>query len=72
MLRGVDKFYNDIGIQFGVDKCRNLNLVRGRCNIQDSLYIKVMQEGGIYQYLGVKTVHRVNQQTMNTESTKNV
>ena len=51
------QFSNDIGMEFGLDKCRKVHLVRGKVDMQlgheDEALIETMTEKEFYKYLGV-------------------
>lgn len=74
MLKIVEEFSDDIGMQFGLDKCRILNMVRGQLqpggyDLENGKSIVGMQEGELYKYLGIKQARRIDHQTMKTELT---
>ena len=51
------QFPNDIGMEFGLGKCRKVHLVRGEVDMQlgheDKALIETMTEKDSYKYLGV-------------------
>ncbi|XP_050302196.1 uncharacterized protein LOC126740283 [Anthonomus grandis grandis] len=74
MLHIVEEFSNDIGMQFGLDKCRTLNIIRGKIQpgeyqMQNVQTIEAMGEHEIYKYLGMKQSQTIEQQTMKCELT---
>ena len=59
MARIICEFSSSIGMKFGLDKCRVLNVVRGKykmcgdISLHNGDVIKEMAEGDVYKYLGV-------------------
>jgi hypothetical protein len=75
MLKIVEEFSNDIGMHFGLDKCRTLNIIKGK--LQPGNYrmhgdqrIEAMSGEETYKYLGMKQALRIDQRTMKAEITK--
>ena len=59
MIRIMFDFSNDIGMAFGIEKCKVLNVVRGKyakmggVKLPDGELIEEMMEDDVYKYLGV-------------------
>ncbi|CAH2221644.1 jg25540 [Pararge aegeria aegeria] len=59
LLKITQSFSNDIGMEFGVDKCAVINVERGRVvsseNIvlSETIILKSLREGETYKYLGM-------------------
>ena len=75
MLRIVEEFSNDIKMEFGLNKCRTINIVReklqeGGFKMQNGQNIAAMEAQETYQYLGMKQAQQIEQQTMKQEFTK--
>ena len=75
MLRIVEEFSNDIKMKFGLNKCRTINIVRGKLQeggfeMQNGQNIAAMEAQETYKYLGMKQAQRIEQQTMKQEFTK--
>lgn len=74
MLNIVEEFSNDIGMQFGLDKCRVLNIIRGQIqpggyDMENGQNIEAMEAGEVYKYLGVKQARKIDHQAMKKELT---
>ena len=59
MAKIISEFSSSIGMKFGLDKCRVLNIVRGKHTVCGGItldngdIIEEMAEGDVYKYLGV-------------------
>ena len=59
LLQIVRVFSEDIGMQFGIEKCAMLVMVKGKIvksvgiELPDGIVIKSLQEGEGYKYLGI-------------------
>ncbi len=72
LLKIVEEFSNDINMQFGLDKCRILNTVKGKVHqrdfeLQNGMTIEAMQDRDLYKYLGMKQAARLDHRTMKEE-----
>ena len=75
MLRIVEEFSNDIKMEFGLNKCQTINIVRGKLQedgfkMQNEQNIAAMKAQKTYKYQGIKQGQRTEQQTMKQEFTK--
>ncbi|KAL1493695.1 hypothetical protein ABEB36_009390 [Hypothenemus hampei] len=75
MLKIVEGFSVDIGMEFGLDKCRTVNIVKGQMQqcgfeLQDGRYIEPMGKEDTYKYLGVKQTQRIVHGAMKAELTE--
>lgn len=65
LLNIVEKFSKDICMNFGLDKCRTLRMIRGKLQegefeSQDGQSIHAMLEGETYKYLGIKQAKNIH------------
>jgi hypothetical protein len=73
LLRLVAVFSNDIRMEFGIDKCRLVNLLRGQImntgsfRINDEEEIRNMIEGESYKYLGFLQLRGIRHTTIKKE-----
>ena len=74
MLKIVEEFSGDIGMTFGLDKCRIVNIIKGKLQpgdfqIEDGQIINAMDEEESYKYLGMKQAQRIDHRTIKNEMT---
>ena len=58
-VQTVRVFSEDVGMEFGIEKCAMLVMEKGKIarsvgiELQDGEVVKALQEGGSYKYLGI-------------------
>jgi hypothetical protein len=72
LLDKTAEFSKDIAMEFGVDKCAILSLKKGKFSEDSGYalnegYIKAMENGETYKYLGFKQAHKNNHTEIKTE-----
>lgn len=75
LLKVVEEFSRDVGMEFGLDKCRTLHIQRGKIQpgsftMEDGQTIKSMEAGETYKYLGMKQARKLDHSTMKKEFTQ--
>jgi hypothetical protein len=73
MINVTHKFSEDIGMRFGLDKCRTLHINRGKItNIDDTLFpgIEAMTMEERYKYRGIKQATTMDRGEVKEEITK--
>ena len=70
LVQTVRTFSEDIGMQFGIDKCALIVLKRGKRTVcegishPDNLVIKSLEEDGSYKYLGILEADQIMHKEM--------
>lgn len=70
LLKVVERFSGDIGMQFGMDKCRRQTIVRGKYRYENPLateageLIQPLQHNEVYKYLGIQQAVRIHHTTI--------
>lgn len=81
LLDVTTKFSKDINMEFGFDKCKTLNIIKGKIQpgdyaVDDHNIITAMEPNDFYKYLGYKQTRGLNQtlikETLLAEYTKRV
>jgi len=63
LIKTTERFSTDINMEFGLDKCAIMKLKRGVYSERTEYetqngYIKALENGEIYKYLGIKQMHK--------------
>jgi hypothetical protein len=65
LIEIVSIFTHDIGMKFGLDKCKTLSIVKGKINnvadTREEHFFDQLEENEYYEYLGLKQSNRFNQ-----------
>ena len=70
LITTTEKFSEDICMEFGVEKCKMLNIQKGKVQISEEFQltngsaIGVMDEGDVYKYLGFAQARRIEHTTV--------
>lgn len=76
LIETTTKFSQDINMQFGIDKCKTLHIIKGKIKrgnyeVSDTDTITAMEPTDLYKYLGYRQLkgidHTLTKQTLNTE-----
>lgn len=71
----VERFSKDICMKFGLDKCKIINIDKGKCMVgdvqtSDGGVIESMAEGDVYKYLGYQQARAIEQTSTKKALTK--
>lgn len=73
LLKIIESFSTEIKMEFGIDKCRTVNIIRGKLNkgpnfaTQDGNCIESMDDNDIYKYLGFQQTKVINHTSTKTD-----
>ena len=75
-LTVVHNFSNDINMQFGINKCAKISIIRGKHNptqeiqIDHNTYIKELDRDQVYKYLGIAEAAGLDHQSIRNKTKK--
>ena len=70
LVQTVRVFSEDIGMEFGIEKCAMLVMEKGKfvksvgIELPDGKVIKLLEEGEIYKYVGILEAHKFLEEKM--------
>lgn len=75
IIQRVEQFSSDVGMKFGLDKCRVINLNRGKfetkgVQLDSGGLIESMNESDVYKYLGYEQARKINHTKIKETLTK--